>query len=332
MDDILLEKGKSLSNLSLPECTLFSVKDNTLSILSEDYNGGYIVVIAKEIFSDTLVDIYNKCTAFGVKFGFIAPFNCCGNQVLIAKTNVYNADLNQELKKYPGTIDVVHVKEIPILNKPGVILLDMDSTCIQIECIDEIAKAYGVGEQIAEITSQAMHGLLDFKQSLRKRVSLLKNAPTSILEDLRNKLPIMPGFPELITLLQKNGWKVAIASGGFMPFVNKLKEDYNLTKVHANTFEIEGDHLTGDLIGEIVDSTVKVRTLHELLSEYNIPKSQSIAIGDGANDLPMICEAGLGFAIHAKPIVREKAPATINNFGLDAAACVLEARMRINRK
>ena len=176
-----------------------------------------------------------------------------------------------------------------------------------------------------------MHGLLDFKQSLRKRVGLLKGAPAQILWDLRDRLPIMPGFPELIHLLQFHGWKTAIASGGFMTFVNRLKEEFKLTLVRANTFRIVDNHLTGELEGDIVDSSVKVETLNELLEKYGIPAAQSIAIGDGANDLPMINAAGIGFAIHAKPIVREKAPATINNFGLDAAACLLKGAELIDR-
>ncbi len=304
---------------------LYAVNDNGFVESNITNAVGYIVLIANELTVNDLVKFSKDASAKGISAYFMKPFNYCGKLVAIAKCDKYSEELNTEFKDLKDGIDAIHVKNIPSLNKPGVILLDMDSTCIQIECIDEIAKAYGVGAQIAEITSQAMHGLLDFKQSLRKRVSLLKDAPVSILENIRNNLPIMPGFPELVKLLQTNGWKVAIASGGFMPFVNKLKEDFNLTLVRANTFEIDGDHLTGGLIGEIVDSSVKVQTLQELCTQYNIDNSQSIAIGDGANDLPMILASGLGFAIHAKPIVRQQAPATINSYGLDAAACVLEA-------
>jgi phosphoserine phosphatase len=325
-------KNELLINYELPKDTLYFLKDNTIESQEKlVFDGGYIVIISDSISIDLLRDVNNKAKEYAIDLAFMSPFNFCNNEVLIAKTSNYSAELNQELKKYTGKTDVVHVRFLPTLDKEGVIVLDMDSTCIQIECIDEIAKQYGVGKEISEITSLAMHGHLDFKQSLRKRVSLLKDAPVSILENLRNKLPIMPGFPELVNLLQAYNWKIAIASGGFMPFVNKLKEDFNLTMVRANTFEIEGDHLTGGLIGEIVDSTVKVATLHELCDTFGISREQSIAIGDGANDLPMICAAGIGFAIHAKPIVREKAPATINNFGLDAAACILEAATRINR-
>jgi phosphoserine phosphatase len=314
----------------MDEKALYSlVDDKLLQVAPIDYNEGYLVIISNSLTVNLLKETIAKALEFNVECAFLKPFNYCGNDVLIAKTNAFNKELNQQLKEFEGKADLVHVKNIPSLNKTGVVLLDMDSTCIQIECIDEIAKAYGVGEEIAKITSEAMHGKLDFKQSLRKRVSLLKGASTQILDDVRNNLPIMPGFKELVALLQNHGWKVAIASGGFMPFVNKLKEDFNLTLVRANTFEIENDLLTGQLIGEIVDSNVKVQTLNELCTTYNIPLEQSIAIGDGANDLPMIFESGLGFAIHAKPVVRAQAPATINNFGLDAAACILEAKKRL---
>ena len=310
----------------LPLANYYSVVDGRIvSSGSCNFDGGFICAISDCIKYSHIEMIKREADRAGVNFAFREPLTACNKQVLIARTDRYSDDLNKSFKSFTGDADVIHVKNIPDLKKPGVILLDMDSTCIQIECIDEIAKAYGVGKQISEITSMAMHGKLDFKQSLRKRVGLLKYAPVSILENLRNNLPIMPGFPELIKLLQNNGWKTAIASGGFMPFVNKLKEDFNLDLVRANTFEIDGDHLTGGLIGEIVDSTVKVATLHELCARYDIPREQSIAVGDGANDLPMINESGLGFAIHAKPVVREKANATINTMGLDAIVCVLMA-------
>ena len=316
----------------LPEKAFYTVVDNKVVSADGNISGGYICAIGDRITMQHLGMIKELADRSGVSFAFREPFAICGKQVLITVTDRYSEELNRAFKAFTGDADVIHVKNIPDLSKPGVILLDMDSTCIQIECIDEIAKAYGVGKQISEITSMAMHGKLDFKQSLRKRVGLLKYAPVSILDKIRNSLPIMPGFPELIRLLQSKGWKTAIASGGFMPFVNKLKEDFGLDLVRANTFEIEGDHLTGGLIGEIVDSTVKVATLHELCAKYDIPKEQSIAVGDGANDLPMINESGLGFAIHAKPIVREKATATINTLGLDAIVCVLTAYSNLKSK
>lgn len=330
----------SENKISLTAQALDAMEDAALYTLSNDtlfkanpslFQGGFLVIISHKICGELLKKIDAIAQKYQVQCAYLKPFTFCGNEVMIAKTASFNQELNQELKEYQDKVDIVHVKDIPSLQQEGVILLDMDSTCIQIECIDEIARAYGVGEEIARITSEAMHGKLDFKTSLRKRVSMLKGAPVQILEDLRNNLPIMPGFKELVALLQSHNWKVAIASGGFMPFVNKLKEDFNLTLVRANTFEIVDNHLTGGLIGDIVDSTVKVATLQELCTTYNIPKAQSIAIGDGANDLPMIFESGLGFAIHAKPIVRAKAPATINNFGLDAAACILEAKDRLEQ-
>ncbi|MEE3421685.1 MAG: phosphoserine phosphatase SerB [Succinimonas sp.] len=321
-----------LLNAGLPENELFVIKDqDLLKVSPADFSGGYIGIVSDSILTQDLLDVAGIAAGFGVTAAFQAPCELFGHQVCMARTDKFSPELNQELKKLSGKRDAVHVRDFPKLTAPGVILLDMDSTCIQCECIDEIAKAWGVGAQISEITSQAMHGLLDFKQSLRKRVGLLKGAPAQILWDLRDRLPIMPGFPELIHLLQFHGWKTAIASGGFMTFVNRLKEEFGLTLVRANTFRIVDGHLTGELEGDIVDSSVKVTTMNELLDRYGIPPAQSIAIGDGANDLPMINAAGIGFAIHAKPIVREKAPATINNFGLDAAACLLKGAELIDR-
>ena len=321
-----------LLGAGIPDNALFAINgQETVQADPEHFKGGYIGIVSDGVLAGDLLKVAKIASGYGVTMAFQAPCELFGHQVCMAKTDSFSAELNQELKKLPGKIDAVHVRSFPKLSAPGVILLDMDSTCIQCECIDEIAKAWGVGEQIAEITSQAMHGLLDFKQSLRKRVGLLKGAPAQILWDLRDRLPIMPGFSELIHLLQFHGWKTAIASGGFMTFVNRLKEEFKLTMVRANTFRIVDDHLTGELEGDIVDSSVKVTTLNELLEKFGIPAAQSIAIGDGANDLPMINAAGLGFAIHAKPIVREKAPATINNFGLDAAACLLKGAELVNR-
>ncbi len=315
----------------LPGGGLLRLENGRVREAPGGFGGGFIVAMGPVVAMKHLLLIRDNAERAGVRFAFREPEEICGKDVLIARTDRYSEELNRAFKAYSGDLDVIHVRSVPVLERPGLIIMDMDSTCIRIECIDEIAKAYGVGRQISEITSLAMHGKLDFKQSLRRRVGLLRYAPVSILRRIRDNLPIMPGFPELIRLLQANGWKTAIASGGFMPFVNKLKEMYGLDLVRANTFEIEGDHLTGRLEGEIVDSTVKVATLHELCARYGIPRSQTVAVGDGANDLPMINESGLGFAIHAKPVVREKATATINTGGLEAIVCVLTAYRNYRR-
>ena len=172
----------------LPEKAFYTVVDNKVVSADGNISGGYICAIGDRITMQHLGMIKELAVRSGVSFAFREPFAICGKQVLIAVTDRYSEELNRAFKAFTGDADVIHVKNIPDLSKPGVILLDMDSTCIQIECIDEIAKAYGVGKQISEITSMAMHGKLDFKQSLRKRVGLLKYAPVSILDKIRNNL------------------------------------------------------------------------------------------------------------------------------------------------
>ena len=227
-------------------------------------------------------------------------------------------------------MDFALMTHFPDWSKPGLVLMDMDSTTIQIECIDEIARLYGVGEQVAAVTELAMQGKLDFNQSLRTRVSKLKGAPVSILQEVADNLPLMPGLLELIKGLKDAGWKVAIASGGFNYFADRLKEDYGFDEAVSNALEIEDQTLTGEVHGEIVNATVKARTLSELAERYDIPMSQTVAIGDGANDLLMLDASAIGIAIHAKPIVQEKAPVSLNHIDLQGALCILSASNAAN--
>ena len=229
-----------------------------------------------------------------------------------------------------NTMDFALMTHFPDWSKPGLVLMDMDSTTIQIECIDEIARLYGVGEQVAAVTELAMQGKLDFNESLRTRVSKLKGAPVSILQEVADNLPLMPGLLELIKGLKEAGWKVAIASGGFNYFADRLKEDHGFDEAVSNTLEITEQTLTGEVHGEIVNATVKARTLSELAERYDIPMSQTVAIGDGANDLLMLDASAIGIAIHAKPIVQEKAPVSLNHIDLKGALCILSASNAAN--
>jgi len=205
--------------------------------------------------------------------------------------------------------------------------MDMDSTTIQIECIDEIARLYGVGEQVSAVTAAAMRGELDFNESLRTRVGKLAGAPESVIKEVADNMPLMPGLIALIAGLKAANWKVAIASGGFTYFANRLKDDHGFDAAYANTLEITDNTLTGQVTGEIVNADVKARTLNELATIYNIPLSQTVAIGDGANDLVMMAASSLGIAIHAKPIVQEKAAVALNHLDLEGALCLLTAAL-----
>ena len=227
-------------------------------------------------------------------------------------------------------MDVAPLGKIPHLRSPGLLVMDMDSTAIQIECIDEIAKLAGTGEMVAEVTERAMRGELDFTASLRSRVATLKGADANILMQVRESLPLMPGLVQLVLKLETLGWKVAIASGGFTFFADYLRDKLHLTAAVANELEIMDGKFTGQVLGDIVDAQYKANTLKALAEKYEIPATQTVAIGDGANDLPMIKAAGLGIAFHAKPKVNEKAEVTIRHADLMGVFCILSGS--INKK
>ncbi|WP_417881872.1 phosphoserine phosphatase SerB [Alteromonas stellipolaris] len=208
----------------------------------------------------------------------------------------------------------------PSLNEPGLLVMDMDSTLIDIECIDEIAKLAGVGEQVAAVTEQAMRGEIAFNDSLNHRVACLDGVPEHQLQQIRDSLPIMPGVQLLIAILKQHNWKLAIASGGFTYFANHLKARLNIDEAVSNTLVIEQGILTGEVTGEIVNAEVKARTVKALAERWEIPSNQTVAMGDGANDLVMMAESALGVACHGKPVVNEKADVAIR---LGSLHCLL---------
>ncbi|WP_235839625.1 phosphoserine phosphatase SerB [Cognaticolwellia mytili] len=205
----------------------------------------------------------------------------------------------------------------PSLQKPGLLVMDMDSTTIKIECIDEIAALAGVGEEVAAVTELAMQGKLDFSESLHQRVDKLAGAPEEILARVAKDIPLMEGLKNLVTELKKNQWRVAIASGGFTYFADHLKAMLLLDAAVANILEIKSDALTGNVLGEVIDAQAKADCLTRLQKEFNISSVQTVAMGDGANDLVMMKAAHLGVAFHAKPLVLAQADACIANAGLD---------------
>lgn len=224
-------------------------------------------------------------------------------------------------------LDIADVRDFPDLLEPGLVVMDMDSTAIEIECIDEIAVLAGVGPQVAEVTERAMQGELDFEQSLRQRVATLEGADAAILETVRSSLPFMPELRELVETLHHYGWKAAIASGGFTYFSDHLKHELDLADAQSNTLEIIDGKLTGKVLGEIVDAKAKARILHALAEEYDIAPHNTVAVGDGANDLVMINAAGLGIAYHAKPKVETAAPVAVRYADLGAVICLLSVSL-----
>ncbi|PCH49312.1 MAG: phosphoserine phosphatase SerB [Flavobacteriaceae bacterium] len=210
------------------------------------------------------------------------------------------------------------ITQRPTLSEPGLLFMDMDSTLIQCECIDEIADFLGIKAQISAITERAMRGELDFAASLTERVQLLAGLDASVLEKVYQEcIELTDGAEELISTVQQHGWKVGLVSGGFTYFTDKLQARLNLDFTRSNVLEIHNNKLTGGIIGDIIDADCKRRCLQEQADIFSIPMRQTVAIGDGANDLPMIHAAGLGIAFHAKPTVQEQADVAINQGGLE---------------
>lgn len=197
------------------------------------------------------------------------------------------------------------------------ICFDMDSTLIETEVIDELAIRAGVGDQVKAITERAMRGEIDFCESFKERVALLKGLDESVMRDIAEHLPITEGVERLMFVLKRYGYKIAILSGGFTYFGNYLKEKFGIDYVYANQLEIVDGKLTGRYLGDIVDGRRKAELLRLLAQVENVDIAQTIAVGDGANDLPMLSTAGLGIAFHAKPKVVANAQQAINTIGLD---------------
>ena len=198
------------------------------------------------------------------------------------------------------------------------ICFDMDSTLIQTECIDELAERAGVGDKVREITERAMRGEIDFRESFKERVALLKGLDVSVMKEIAEKLPITEGVERLMAVLKRYGYKIAILSGGFTYFGEYLQRKFGIDYMYANELEVDDNgKLTGKYLGDIVDGKRKAELLKLIAQVEKVNLAQTIAVGDGANDLPMISEAGLGIAFHAKPRVVANAKQSINTIGLD---------------
>ena len=214
-------------------------------------------------------------------------------------------------------LDVSFQKDDIYRRSRRLICFDMDSTLIETEVIDELAERAGVGDAVREITSRAMRGEIDFRESFTERVALLKGLDVSVMEEIARNLPITEGLERMMTILKRVGYKTAILSGGFTYFGNYLRQKYGFDYVYANELEIEQGKLTGRYVGEVVDGRRKAELLRLLCQFEEINIAQSVAVGDGANDLPMLNLAGLGIAFHAKPKVKATARQSISTIGLD---------------
>ncbi|MCW8092892.1 phosphoserine phosphatase SerB [Alteromonas sp. ASW11-130] len=280
-----------------------------------------LTIIGPALTLNILFSVEKKLATFleVESFHFHPLSECYGECVVLArvkltKANKIDVALKQVAEAY--RIEIVLQNQQPELKEPGLLVMDMDSTVIQIECIDEIAKLAGVGEKVSVVTEQAMRGELDFKASLLARVACLKDAKESNLEVIRNCIPLMPGLTHLLHVLKENGWKVIIASGGFTYFADYLQQRLDLDGARANVLAIENNRLTGHISGDIIDAKAKAEAVTDFAEKWQIRHSQTIAMGDGANDLLMMQTASLGVAFHAKPIVEQQADVAIRYGGL----------------
>jgi len=220
-------------------------------------------------------------------------------------------------------VDIAVQKENIFRRSKRLVVMDMDSTLIQVEVIDELAKSAGHGEEVSGITSKAMNGELSFNESLNKRVELLRGLDENILDEIYHNIPFTPGAKKLVKILKKLGYKTAVISGGFTFFTDRLKNELGLDYAFANELEIKDGKLTGKVLGEIINGESKAEILEDIADKENISLDQVVAIGDGANDLLMLDKAGLGIAFNAHKTVREKADYNISQENLDSIIYLL---------
>jgi phosphoserine phosphatase len=221
-------------------------------------------------------------------------------------------------------VDVVVQRGSEYGRKRRLFCFDMDSTLIQGEVIDELAKMAGVADRVVAITASAMRGEIEFQESFRRRVALLAGLPATRVHELLERIPLMEGTERLFRELKARGAKTAILSGGFTFFGDYLKEKLDVDYVHANELDVDADgYVTGEVRGRIVDGARKAELLVEIAGLEGIPLEEVVAVGDGANDLPMLKLAGMGVAFHAKPVVRASADFSVTHVGLDGLLCLL---------
>ncbi len=292
-----------------PELTAEHLKQVTQIVSNQGFNIETVTRLSGRPERDGQQDgLQRSCVEFGLKGQMLDA------QAMRAACLRLSAELS---------IDVAVQEDNAYRRNRRLVCFDMDSTLIEQEVIDELAIEAGVGEQVAEITERAMQGELDFQSSFRARVALLKGMDASVLPKIAERLTVTEGAERLISTLKSLGYRTAILSGGFQYFAEYLQAKLGIDEVHANILDVENGMVTGEVKGHIVDGARKALLLQQIANEMNISPEQAIAVGDGANDLPMLSIAGLGVAFRAKPLVRQNANQAISSVGLDGVLYLL---------
>ncbi len=285
-----------------------------------DQSNHVLTLIGNDISADQLTQIQEFITNAGLT---VSAQECLaqGATLFLSGADCHPASLQRELLTLGRQLGIDLTLQITAQQRTDykLICFDMDSTLIQNETMDEIAVAAGIGEHISKITESVMCGQITFKESFNTRLALLEGFPASRLPEIAKKLTLSPGAKTAISTLRKRGVKIALFSGGFTYFAEGLQAELGpLDFIHANVLEIVDEKLTGKIIGDLVDEKKKAELIQSIAAELNIEMQQTIAVGDGANDIPMLKLAGMGVAYHAKPVVREMAQFVIDHNGLDA--------------
>lgn len=308
-----------------------SPEDYSKWVGAQGKNKFIVTLLAKQFTAEMVAAITKEVAAQGMNIDALDRLT--GRVPLIEQDRVPKASIEISLRGNPRDREELQRRFMQVANHYQVdisfqqdsmfrrmrrlICFDMDSTLIKTEVIDELAKRAGVGDQVAEITERAMRGEIDFNESFIERCALLKGLDVSVMRDIAENLPLMDGIERTMKILKKVGFKIAILSGGFTYFAKYLQDRFGIDYVYANELEIVDGKLTGRHIGDIIDGRRKAELLRLIAQVEKVDIRQTVAVGDGANDLPMISTAGLGIAFHAKPKVKESAKQSITTMGLD---------------